>query len=238
MNALVELIKRIGIFMIAAQAVIHFTPGQKYEKYIRLIVGVMILLQFVMPLHSILNGAETDWNVRLADMEKLLEMESMTYETSSSSSVAESVISSLENEIKSKLNLEILGEDYRVSNVRIQMKVSEGDGKVPIGTRQYEIETVRVIVYRQSGSGDSQADGNTGNAENVIEKIQIEKIAIGGSMNNKGAAFDGQDKGNGPVMEGTEETAERLRERFCGILGMNEENMEVSVYGTNEKTDR
>lgn len=235
MSALVELIKRIGIFMIAAQAVIHFTPGQKYEKYIRLIVSMMILLQFVMPLHSILNGAETDWNARLADMEKLLETESMTYDTTGSSSVAESVMSSLENEIKSKLNQEIQGEDYKVSNVRIQMKVSEGGEEVSTGTRQYEIETVRVIVYGRSGSGDDQADENTGNAENeenVIEKIQIEKIAIGGSMNNEEAAFDGLG------MEGTEETAERLRERFCGILGMDEENMEVSVYGTNEKTVR
>ena len=37
MNELVETIKKIGIFMIAAQAVLHFAPGQKYEKYIKLI---------------------------------------------------------------------------------------------------------------------------------------------------------------------------------------------------------
>ena len=52
MSALIELIKRIGIFMIAAQAVLHFTPGQKYEKYIKLIVGMMVLLQFVTTLRD------------------------------------------------------------------------------------------------------------------------------------------------------------------------------------------
>ena len=44
MGVLVDVIKKIGIFMLAAQAVIHFAPGQKYEKYIKLIVGILILV--------------------------------------------------------------------------------------------------------------------------------------------------------------------------------------------------
>lgn len=235
MNTLVELIKRIGIFMIAAQTVIHFTPGQKYEKYIKLIVGMMILLQFVMPLRSIISGAEIDWNAQLADMEKMMEAEGMTNETAGSSSVAESVMNSLENEIKSRLNNEISGENYVISNVQVSMKIS--DGEVPVGTgsewkvsdrqggtgiRQYELEKVRVAVYRRSGFTNDQTAGDTGSP---IEKIQIEKIDVGGA-----AATE--------EMTGTEETAEQLRERFCGVLGMDVEMMEVSVYGTNEKTDR
>lgn len=49
---------------------------------------------------------------------------------------------------------------------------------------------------------------------------------------------DSVSESGSPHMEGTEETAEQLRKRFCGVLGMDEEKMEVSVYGTNEKTDR
>ncbi len=37
--------------------------------------------------------------------------------------------------------------------------------------------------------------------------------------------------------EGTEELTLRLRERFCIVLGMDEEDLEVSIYGTDEKTD-
>lgn len=236
MNALVELIGRIGIFMIAAQAVIHFTPEQKYEKYIKLLVGMIILLQFVMPLHDIMSGAETDWSMKLADMEKIFEMESADAEIAGSSSVTESVINSLENEIKSRLNNEISEEDYVVSNVRISMKASDGSGEVPAAARQYELEKVRVAVYRRIAPAESQTDENAGTAGMAVEKIQIEKIYAGGAADNGGQAFDGTRGGGIPYGEETEE-AERLRELFCIVLGMDEEKMEVSVYGTNEKID-
>lgn len=240
MSALVELIKRIGIFMIAAQAVIHFTPGQKYEKYIKLIVGMMILLQFVMPLRSILSKTETDWGAQLTDMERMLETEGMTDETAGSLSVAEAVMDSLENEIKSRLSNEISGENYVIASVQVSMKVIDGgvsagmdsgwtdsDWQSGAGTRQYELEKVRVAVYRKSGFPNSQASGNAGSP---IEKVQIEKIDVGGAAAEETAGTE--------ETEETDETAEQLRERFCGILGMDMEKMEVSVYGTNEKTDR
>lgn len=227
MNALVELIKRIGIFMIAAQAVIHFTPGQKYEKYIRLLVGMMILLQFVMPLHRMVSGAETDWIAQLADMEKVFEMEGMADGTAGLPSVAESVIDNLENEIKSKLNNEIAGEGYVISNVKVSMKSSGGTG-----SREYTLEKVRVVVYRRTNIPYDQADGKS-----EIEKIQIEKINID-SISDSSQTLTVDADEDGPYEEGTEEISEQLRERFCGVLGMDEENMEVSVYGTNEKTDR
>lgn len=237
MNALVELIKRIGIFMIAAQAVIHFTPGQKYEKYIKLLVGTIILLQFVMPLHDILGGAETDWSMKLADMERIFAAEGMNGEAADSSSVTESVINSLENEIKSRLNNEISGEEYVVSNVQVSMKTVDGGGDVPAEARQYEFEKVRVAVYRRTVSADSPADGNAGTEGTAVEKIQIEKIYVGGAADSGGPASDSARESSGLYREETEETAERLRERFCTVLGMDEEKMEVSVYGTNEETD-
>ena len=58
MGVLVDVIKKIGIFMLAAQAVIHFAPGQKYEKYIKLIVGILILVQFIIPINKLLGGDE------------------------------------------------------------------------------------------------------------------------------------------------------------------------------------
>ena len=34
---MLETIRQIGVFMIAAQAVVHFAPGRQYEKYICLL---------------------------------------------------------------------------------------------------------------------------------------------------------------------------------------------------------
>ena len=43
---MLDTIREIGIFMIAAQAVVHFAPGRQYEKYIKSVSGIIILLLF------------------------------------------------------------------------------------------------------------------------------------------------------------------------------------------------
>lgn len=48
--------------MICARAIVHFRPREAYEKYLKLIVSVMILLQLFLPLGGLLTenfqGAE------------------------------------------------------------------------------------------------------------------------------------------------------------------------------------
>lgn len=53
---LLQTICRIGIFMICAQAIIHFRPRETYEKYLKLLVSVMILIQLFLPVGSFLLG--------------------------------------------------------------------------------------------------------------------------------------------------------------------------------------
>lgn len=54
MNSLFQTICRIGIFMICAQAVIHFRPEEAYEKYLRLLVSTMVLIQLFLPVGRLL----------------------------------------------------------------------------------------------------------------------------------------------------------------------------------------
>lgn len=53
---LLQTICRIGTFMICAQAIIHFRPRETYEKYLKLLVSVMVLIQLFLPLGSFLLG--------------------------------------------------------------------------------------------------------------------------------------------------------------------------------------
>lgn len=55
-NNLFQAICRTGIFMICAQAIVHFRPQESYEKYLKLLVSVMVLVQLVLPLGSFLAG--------------------------------------------------------------------------------------------------------------------------------------------------------------------------------------
>ena len=48
---------QVGIFMICSQAIIHFRPNRSYEKYLKLLVSVMILIQLLHPVVSLIGGA-------------------------------------------------------------------------------------------------------------------------------------------------------------------------------------
>ena len=55
-NTLFQAICRMGIFMICAQAVVHFRPKESYEKYLKLLVSVIVLIQVFLPIGSFLLG--------------------------------------------------------------------------------------------------------------------------------------------------------------------------------------
>lgn len=224
MNALVDLIKKIGIFMIAAQAVIHFAPDIKYAKYMKLIVGILVLLQFLSPVYKIVSGMEVDWSAQLSDMEQEFDVYGVSENLSDSYSVSEAVTKSMEQEIKYRLKDYISGIDseknYVVTNVIIELEKSDMNSE---NTSEYTISRIKVVVWERSeGDADegnvSDAD-STGDENNIerIEKIQVDKIGITQSAS--------EEKEN--------ETTDNLRSKFCSVLGMEEKYMEVVVYGTN-----
>ncbi len=61
---------KLGIFVICVQTITHFRPNQSYEKYIKLLSGIMILLQIVIPINRLFhrNGAvnleERIWQIQ------------------------------------------------------------------------------------------------------------------------------------------------------------------------------
>lgn len=55
-NILFQTICRTGIFMICAQTIVHFRPNESYEKYLKLLVSVMVLIQLFLPVGAFLAG--------------------------------------------------------------------------------------------------------------------------------------------------------------------------------------
>lgn len=44
--------------MICAQAIVQFRPHESYEKYLKLLVGVMVLIQLFLPIGSLIAGVD------------------------------------------------------------------------------------------------------------------------------------------------------------------------------------
>lgn len=62
--------------MICAQAVVQFRPHESYEKYLKLLVSAMILIQLFLPIRNLLAGADrTDADAFLASFWQNLEQE-------------------------------------------------------------------------------------------------------------------------------------------------------------------
>lgn len=75
-NVLFQAICKVGIFMICAQAIIHFRPREAYEKYLKLLVSVMILIQLFLPFGGFLLGESVGETAeRLALFRERLEQE-------------------------------------------------------------------------------------------------------------------------------------------------------------------
>ena len=60
-------IKQVSIFIICAQVILHFKAEQKYGKYLKLIIGIMVLVQLFVPLMSLFGQGEEVFAKNLAD---------------------------------------------------------------------------------------------------------------------------------------------------------------------------
>ena len=47
---MVQIIKEVGIFIVIAQAVLYFVPGESYVKYVKIIIGIIMIAQMAQPL--------------------------------------------------------------------------------------------------------------------------------------------------------------------------------------------
>ena len=61
MQWLYRVIGQAGIFLICAQTVVHFRPKESYDKYLKLLLSVMLLLQLMQPVFTVFGGGEV-WN--------------------------------------------------------------------------------------------------------------------------------------------------------------------------------
>ena len=43
-----ELLKKVTVFMLAGQLIVHFLPAGGYEKYVKMMISIMVLSQIEM----------------------------------------------------------------------------------------------------------------------------------------------------------------------------------------------
>ena len=238
MNML-ESIRQIGIFMIVAQTVMHFAANGRYEKYMKIIAGVIVLLLFIRPFISGSDGQVMKWQEEIAHIMEQIEARSgdfgnMAYEGGSTEAL---VIRQIEEEITRRLNEAVVGHDCHVVKTTIELTGQEkGDFVIgEAGAGEYVFDRVRVTVQNQSGSGERQTvQSETGvseaeqtersGADEEADRIRIGQITVRvGEKTGKEQATDGRGE--------TAENMQELQQLFAQTLGITEDRVEVVYLG-------
>jgi len=78
--------------MICAQTIVHFRPNGSYEKYIKLLVSVMILIQILKPFMGLFGGnSSAEFENRIAWFDE--QLQEGIYKTEEEAEGAEEIIS-------------------------------------------------------------------------------------------------------------------------------------------------
>lgn len=217
-----EFIKRTGIFFICAESILHFAPSGSYQKYVKLLIGMMVLAQFLLPIKAMIGGQE-----RAVLEQQMAEFQQMFEESTakvpvlelSGVSAGETAQTMVAEEMKSRLKDIAAAFGYVIEDIIID-------------------ETVFVIVRKKVGSSTENGEiywgreTNKETAESSMEvdgRINISPVTIDADL----TLTDGEEDGR----QGTAERREKpeikeselewLRQQFCEELGTSARYLEV-----------
>ena len=217
---IVENIRRIGIFMIAAQTVMHFAAGKQYEKYIKIITGIIVLLLFVTPFVSSSDSSVIGWQTELERMEKQIQSNMQTEMSYIASPTQTVVLRQIEEEVKERMNDMIQERACIVTDVEIVLEeTDEGEDEgVQKAERSFTFRSVKVMLQDKAtdASGNMRQSGT----------IRIEEITVGHDPQLREDAVDGEAQG----LSRDDETDE-YRQLFAQILGISADKVEVIYHG-------
>ncbi len=63
---MIQVIREVGIFIVIAQAVLYFVPGESYVKYVKIIIGIIMIAKMAQPLLVLVDGQQ--WQRILEEM--------------------------------------------------------------------------------------------------------------------------------------------------------------------------
>lgn len=120
---MIELIREIGIFIVIAQAVLYFVPGETYAKYVKVIIGILMIAKTMQPVLAFATGDEWEEILeRPIDFAQTQEFETGEFKAGSNE---ETILAEIEKELKNRLN-ENPAEGYLVEAVSVKEN-SRGD---------------------------------------------------------------------------------------------------------------
>ncbi len=139
---MVAVIKSVCIFMIIAQAILLLVPGNVYMKYIKVLIGMLMILMLLTPLLSWFGGeAGMKAEAMLKEFETGIPENTGVWEDEQGNM---GIYDGVEKELKAKLNTNMKNQKYCVQEVELVGKEKEGE---------FAIESIFITIAEQKEKG-------------------------------------------------------------------------------------
>ena len=200
---MISIIKEICIFMIIAQAVLFFVPSNSYMKYVKILVGIIMILRITQPIFGIISGEEIKQEMqnRITELEKNIETSQEGLEIKGDSV---GIYNSIEEELKSRLNR--CEADYAVEDVALTGTSEQGGDSTDAADKADGDMRIIVTVSAKKEESLHTASSNAG-----IGKIEIGLIQVN---ENKSESQDPEED-------------EELKEAYGSCIGVDTESIEI-----------
>lgn len=147
-NQMIAAFQKTCAFMLAAQAILFFVPGKSYAKYVRVLVGIIMILQICNPLFDFFLS-EDKYRQILQQGEEIEKEIDRIWNDSNIEESSMGIYDGIENELKERLSSAVL--EYEV----VQVGLLDGEGKaLREGRMGNQAEKIVVSVRKkQAGTG-------------------------------------------------------------------------------------
>lgn len=186
-----ELLKKVTVFMLAGQLIVHFLPAGGYEKYVKMMISIMVLSQIVLPILSLGKfDAAGVYDSAMDKYEQEIEKIGMQVEENDfeGRDYQEEALS-----MTVRQKLEPLMEQYGVSLTAVSAP-EEGKLRVEIaeGAAGGRLVTIENITINPSGEGtDAESSGNRRTAEEQMQMKAAFAEALGIDSGNLEVIWNG-----------------------------------------------
>ncbi len=153
-----QAICRTGIFMICAQAIVHFRPQESYEKYLKLLVSAMVLIQLFLPIANLFAGG----SLQEAAAELTRFQESLEQAMEEAQEAAVDTAGQL--------------EQMTLEEVRKRMEEQETTKGEPGGQEEKAVEQSQGVM--EEGISGTQQETSSGNPAVTVEVEPVEPVQI------------------------------------------------------------
>lgn len=214
-----ENIRQIGIFIIAAQMLVHLAAGKQYEKYIKVIAGVIVLILFVRPFTKTPDDVLGGWQEEMERIEDRLDSyDSIQQDVlDTGEQTQEAVIGRIEEEVRARLSEAAAEYGGEVADVDIELEKRTAGREGDYSGEGAEWVFCRVRVTVQEKPDEEKTE------DKITDDIKIDKITVGG----------GTDSRTVDRAQEHEADAAKYQTLFAQMLGVAQDKVEVTYRGGN-----